>query len=46
MYLSTDRMRGQIEPLCYTGLWGNPKRFKTYVGNRVSNIVELLGPER
>ena len=26
-------------------LVGSPKRFKTYVGNRVSNIVELLGPE-
>ena len=24
---------------------GSPKRFKTYVSNRVSNIVELLGPE-
>ena len=27
-------------------LVGNLKRFRTYVGNRVSNIVELLGPER
>ena len=27
-------------------LVGSPKRFKTYVGNRVSNILELLGPER
>lgn len=27
-------------------LVGSPKRFKTYVSNRVSNIVELLGPER
>ena len=27
-------------------LVGSPRRFKTYVGNRVSNIVELLGPER
>ena len=26
-------------------LVGSPKCFKTYVGNRVSNIVELLGPE-
>ena len=26
-------------------LTGNPKRFKTYVGNRISNIVELIGPE-
>ena len=29
--------------LCW--LVGSPKRFKTYLGNRVSNIVELLGPE-
>ena len=29
--------------LCW--LVGSPKRFKTYVGNRVSNIVELIGPE-
>ena len=25
---------------------GNPRRFKTYVGNRVSSIVELIAPER
>ena len=27
-------------------LVGNPRRFKTYVGNRVSCIVELIAPER
>ena len=27
-------------------LVGNPKRFKTYVGNRVSYIVDLIGPDR
>ena len=27
-------------------LVGNPRRFKTYVGNRVSCIVDLIGPER
>jgi len=27
-------------------LVGNPRRFKTYVGNRVSNIVELIPPDR
>ena len=27
-------------------LVGNPRRFKTYVGNRVSYIVELIAPER
>ena len=27
-------------------LEGNPRRFKTYVGNRASSIVELLGPDR
>ena len=27
-------------------LVGNPRRFKTYVGNRVSYIVELIPPER
>jgi hypothetical protein len=27
-------------------LVGNPRRFKTYVGNRVSSIVELIAPER
>ena len=27
-------------------LCGNPRRFKTYVGNRVSYIVELISPER
>ena len=27
-------------------LSGNPKRFKTYVCNRVSNITELIGPDR
>ena len=26
-------------------LRGSPKRFKTYVGNRISNILELLGSE-
>ena len=26
-------------------LTGNPRRFKTYVGNRVSHIVELIAPE-
>ena len=30
--------------LCW--LVGNPKRFKTYVGNRVSHIVELIAPDR
>ncbi len=24
---------------------GNPRRFKTYLGNRVSHIVELISPE-
>lgn len=27
-------------------LVGNPRRFKTYVGNRVSYIVELIAPKR
>ena len=27
-------------------LVGNPRRFKTFVGNRVSNIVQLIPPER
>jgi hypothetical protein len=27
-------------------LVGNPRRFKTYVGNRISCIVELISPER
>ena len=27
-------------------LVGNPRRFKTYVANRVSSIVELVAPER
>ena len=27
-------------------LVGNPRRFKTYVGNRVSYIVELIAPDR
>ena len=27
-------------------LCSNPRRFKTYVGNRVSYIVELISPER
>ena len=27
-------------------LIGNPRRFKTYVGNRVSHIMELLPPDR
>ena len=27
-------------------LVGNPRRFKTYVGNRVSYIVDLISPER
>ena len=27
-------------------LVGNPRRFKTYVGNRVSHIVELIPPDR
>ena len=27
-------------------LVGNPRRFKTYVGNRVSSIVELIPPDR
>ena len=27
-------------------LGGNPRRFKTYVGNRVSHIVELIVPDR
>ena len=27
-------------------LVGNPRRFKTYVGNRVSYIVELIAPQR
>ena len=26
-------------------LGGNPHRFKTYVGNRVSHIVELIAPD-
>lgn len=44
-------------PLCDVYAWtdstivlnwliGNPRRFKTYVGNRVSHIVDLIGPER
>ena len=27
-------------------LSGNPRRFKTFVGNRVSNILELIPPDR
>lgn len=27
-------------------LIGNPRRFKTYVGNRVSGITELIAPDR
>jgi hypothetical protein len=27
-------------------LIGNPRRFKTFVGNRVSNIVQLVPPDR
>lgn len=27
-------------------LTGNPRRFKTYVGNRVSSIMELIAPDR
>ena len=27
-------------------LVGNPRRFKTYVGNRVSAIIDLIPPER
>ena len=27
-------------------LLGNPRRFKTYVGNRISYIVDLIGPDR
>ncbi len=27
-------------------LTGNPSRYKTYVGNRVSSIVEQIPPER
>ena len=27
-------------------LVGNPRRFKTYVGNRISYISDLIGPER
>ena len=27
-------------------LEGNPRRFKTYVGNRVSYIIDLISPER
>jgi len=27
-------------------LVGNPRRFKTYVGNRISHIVELIAPDR
>ena len=27
-------------------LTGNPRRFKTYVGNRVSSVVELIPPDR
>ena len=27
-------------------LVGNPRRFKTYVGNRVSHIMELIAPDR
>lgn len=27
-------------------LSGNPRRFKTYVGNRISSIMELIAPER
>ena len=30
--------------LCW--LVGNPRRFKTYVGNRVSRIMELIAPDR
>ena len=27
-------------------LVGNPRRFKTYVGNRISHMVELIAPDR
>ena len=27
-------------------LSGNPHQFKTFVGNRVSNVMELVPPER
>ena len=40
MYAWTDSM------VVLSWLVGNPKRFKTYVGNRVSHIVELIPPDR
>ena len=40
VYAWTDSM------VVLSWLVGNPKRFKTYVGNRISHIVELIPPDR
>ena len=40
IYAWTDSM------IVLSWLVGNPRRFKTYVGNRVSHIVELVPPHR
>ena len=40
VYAWTDSM------VVLSWLAGNPKRFKTYVGNRISHIVELILPDR
>ena len=40
VYASTD------STIVLSWLVGNPRRFKTYVGNRVSYIVDLIPPER
>ena len=40
MYAWTD------STIVLSWLCSNPRRFKTYVGNRVSYIVELISPER
>ena len=40
IYAWTDSM------IVLSWLVGNPRRFKTYVGNRVSHIIELIPPDR
>ena len=39
-------MAGVDSTIVLSWLTGNPRRFKTYVGNRVSSIVDQIPPDR
>ena len=47
LHIPADRVYAWTDSTIVLGwLTGNPRRFKVYVGNRISNIIQHVSPER